>query len=109
MYWWIIAVICLCGALLIQYICSSKILSMKQDIAVKSLALREARTEGQRLDEQSLQLKNQKSSLTRSIRRLGNDIRVLVPQMQEDGLEVPEPSFSMADLEEDADEQEENA
>jgi septal ring factor EnvC (AmiA/AmiB activator) len=106
MYWWIIAVVCICGALLIQYICSSKILRMKQDIAVKSLALREARTEGQRLDEQSLQLKNQKSSLTRSIRRLGNDIKVLVPQMQEQGLEIPEPTFSMADLDDDSEEQE---
>ena len=50
MFWWIITVFCVCGALLIQYICSSKILRMKQNISLKNMALRDVRAEIQRLD-----------------------------------------------------------
>ena len=54
MHWWIITVVCICGALLIQYLCSSKLLRMKQSISIKTMALRDAREEGQRLDEQDI-------------------------------------------------------
>ena len=49
MYWCIITGVCICGALLIQYLCSSKILRMKQTISIKNMALRDVRAEGARL------------------------------------------------------------
>lgn len=109
MVWWVITVVCICGALLIQYMCSSKILRMKQAISIKNMALRDVRSEGQRLDEQSVELKNQRVSLTRSIRRLRQDIKKLVPEMKEKGLEVPEPSFPLSELEDDEDDATEEA
>jgi chromosome segregation ATPase len=101
MFWWVLTVVCICGALLIQYMCSSKILRMKQAISIKNMALRDVRSESQRLDEQTVELKNQHQSLTRSISRLRRDIKELVPQMQEAELEVPEPNFPLEELEED--------
>ena len=62
MHWWIITVGSICGALLIQYLCSSKILRMKQAISIKNVALRDARNEGERLDTQEAELKGQRSS-----------------------------------------------
>ena len=101
MYWWLITVVCICGALLIQYLCSSKILRMKQAISIKSIALRDVRDEGQRLDEQELDLKNQQVSLTQSIRRLRGDIKALLGEAHEKGLNVPEANFPLEDLEEE--------
>ena len=102
MYWWIITVVCICGALLIQYLCSSKILRMKQAISIKNMALRDVRAEGQRLDDQETELKNQETSLTHGIQRLRSDIKTLMPRLKEKEVEVPEPDFPLADLEEEA-------
>ena len=101
MYWWVITVVCICGALLIQYLCSSKILRMKQAISIKNMALRDVRSEGERLDDQESDLKNQQTSLSQGIRRLQGDIKALMPRMKEKGLEVPEPEFPLTELEEE--------
>lgn len=101
MYWWIITVFCICGALLVQYLCSSKILRMKQAISIKNMALRDVRSEGDRLEEQEMELKSSQTSLTQGIRRLRQDIKSLRPRLKERGLEVPEPSFPLTELEED--------
>ena len=103
MYWWIITVVCICSALLIQYLCSSKLLRMKQAISIKTIALRDARDEGQRLDEQEGELKNQQVSLAHSIDRLRTDIRRLLEKLDEKGVSVPEPEFSLDVPEEDPD------
>ncbi|MDA0333552.1 MAG: hypothetical protein O2782_00110 [bacterium] len=101
MYWWIITVLCICGALMVQYLCSSKILRMKQAISIKNMALRDVRSEGDRLDEQELELKSSQTSLTQGIRRLRQDIKSLGPRLKEQGLEVPEPEFPLSELEDD--------
>jgi predicted nucleic acid-binding Zn-ribbon protein len=95
MHWWIITVVCICSALLIQYFCSSKLLRMKQQISIKSIALRDAREQGSRLEEQESELKNQQTSLAHSIDRLKVDIRRLRVQIKDKGLPVPEPGFSL--------------
>ena len=95
MHWWIITVVCICGALLIQYLCSSKLLRMKQSISIKTMALRDAREEGQRLDEQETELKNQQVSLTHSIQRLRTDIKRLREQLDANNLSMPEPDFPL--------------
>ncbi|MBT4496708.1 MAG: hypothetical protein HN842_06810 [Gammaproteobacteria bacterium] len=102
MHWWIITVVCICGALLIQYLCSSKLLRMKQSISIKTMALRDAREEGQRLDEQETELKNQQVSLTHSIQRLRTDIKRLREQLDANNLSMPEPDFPL-EAEEDSD------
>jgi|TARA_B100001964_G_C13806577_1_gene411144 chromosome segregation ATPase len=101
MYWWIITVVCICGALLVQYLCSSKILRMKQAISIKNMALRDVRSEGDRLEEQEMELKSSQTSLTQGIRRLRQDIKALVPRLKSRELEVPEPDFPLTELEED--------
>ena len=105
MYWWIITVVCICSALLIQYLCSSKLLRMKQAISIKTIALRDARDEGQRLDEQEGELKNQQVSLTHSIDRLRTDIKRLREKLTEKGVAYPEPEFTLDAPEEDPDSQ----
>jgi hypothetical protein len=104
MYWWIITVVCICGSLLIQYLCSSKILRMKQAISIKNMALRDVRAEGDRLDEQEMELKNSQTSLTHGIRRLRQDIKGLAPRLRERDLDVPEPDFPLTELEDEDDE-----
>lgn len=94
--------VCICGALLIQYLCSSKLLRMKQSISIKTMALRDAREEGQRLDEQETELKNQQVSLTHSIQRLRTDIKRLREQLDANNLSMPEPDFPL-EAEEDSD------
>jgi chromosome segregation ATPase len=101
MHWWIITVGSICGALLIQYLCSSKILRIKQAISIKNIALRDARNEGERLDSQGAELKGQRSSLVQSIKRLRNDIRGLLDRTKEKGLDVPQPDFPLEDPIED--------
>lgn len=101
MYWWIITVVCICGALLIQYLCSSKILHMKQAISIKNMALRDVRAEGDRLEEQEMDLRNSQTSLTQGMRRLRQDIKGLGPRLRERGIEVPEPDFPLTELEDD--------
>ena len=101
MYWWIITVVCICGALFFQYLCSSKILRMKQAISIKNMALRDVRAEGSRLDEQETDLKNQNTSLTHGIKRLRSDLKGLMPRLKEKGLEVPDPDFPLTELEEE--------
>ena len=101
MYWWIITVVCICGALLVQYLCSSKILRMKQAISIKNMALRDVRSEGDRLEEQEMELKSSQTSLTQGIRRLRQDIRALIPRLRDRELDVPEPDFPLTELEED--------
>ena len=73
MYWWIITAVCICGALMIQYLCSSKILRMKQAVSIKNMALRDVRAEGSRLDDQEKDLKTQQQSLAHGIKRLRTD------------------------------------
>ena len=72
--WWIIAVASICVALLVQYLCSSKILRMKQAISIKSISLRDVRDEGDKLDQQEMELKTQQISLGQSVVRLRKDI-----------------------------------
>ena len=103
MYWWIVTVFCICGALLVQYMCSSKILRMKQAISIKNMALRDVRAEGERLDEQETELSNQQTSLTHGIRRLRGDIKALGPRLREREITVPEPDFPLSELEEGLD------
>ena len=98
MYWWIGMVVCIVIGLLVQYICSSKILRLKQLVSQKSIALRDARLEAQKLDEQEAELKGQQVVLTHSISRLKHDISGLIPRMKEKGLQVPEAAFSIEDL-----------
>ena len=99
--YWFITVLCICGALLIQYLFSSKILQMRQSISIKNLALRDARTEGEQLKEQELELKSSQISLTQDIRRLSQDIKALVPSLKKLDLDVPEPDFPLSEFEED--------
>lgn len=84
-----------------QYLCSSKILRMKQAISIKNMALRDVRSEGGRLDEQEMELKSSQTSLTQGIRRLRQDIKSMTPRMRERGLDVPEPDFPLTELEDD--------
>ena len=74
---------------------------MKQAISIKSIALRDVRDEGQRLDEQEIELKNQQSSLTNNISRLRTDIKNLLDKTKEMGLSVPEANFPLEELEEE--------
>ena len=101
MYWWIITVVCICGALLIQYLCSSKILRMKQAISIKSMALRDVRAEGARLEEQEKDLQSQQTSLTHGIGRLRTDLKMLMPRMKEMEVDIPDPGFPLSELEDD--------
>ena len=102
MHWWIITVVCICGALLIQYLCSSKILRMKQGISIKSMALRDVRSEGARLEEQGQDLKNQQTSLTQGIIRLRGELKSLVPRLKEMEVDIPDPDFPLSELQDDA-------
>ena len=104
MQWWIATVVCICIALLIQYLCSSKLLRMKQQISIKSMALRDAREEGSRLEGKAKDLTNQQKTLTDSIDRLRVDIKRIRGQIQEKGLPLPEPEFSLDELEVESDE-----
>lgn len=106
MHWWIATVVCICAALIIQYFCSSKLLRMKQQISIKNMALRDAREEGSRLEEQETELKNQQKSLSYSIQRMRGDISKLREQLTEKGLAVPEPNFSLEELEADSPDEE---
>ena len=89
MHWWIATVVCICAALIIQYSCSSKLLRMKQQISIKNMALRNAREEGARIEEQETELKNQQKSLAFSIQRMQKDIKRLRDQLSEKGLGSP--------------------
>ncbi len=102
MVWWITTVACIIGALIFQYLCSSKILRMKQAISIKGIALRDIREEGQCLDEQEINLKNQQTSLTNSINRLRIDITQLLQKAKDTGLQVAEADFPLEELEEEA-------
>jgi septal ring factor EnvC (AmiA/AmiB activator) len=104
MHWWIATVVCICIALVIQYLCSSKLLRMKQQISIKNMALREAREEGASLEGQAKDLTNQQKSLTHSIDRLRVDIKRMRGQIKEKGLPVPEAEFSLDELEVESDE-----
>jgi hypothetical protein len=101
MYWWIVTVFCICGALLVQYMCSSKILRMKQSISIKNMALRDVRSEGDRLEEQEMELKSSQTGLTQGIRRLRQEIKAMTPRLREQGIEVPQPDFPLIELEDD--------
>jgi chromosome segregation ATPase len=101
MHLWIITVFCICGVLLVQYLCSSKILRMKESLSIKNMALRDVRSEGDRLEEQETELKNSQTSLTQGIRRLRQDIKSLAPRLRERDLDVPEPDFPLTELEKD--------
>ena len=98
--WGIITVACIIVALLIQYLCSSKLLGIKQEISIKTRALREARDEKQRLDERETELENQQTLLAHSINRLRADIKRLCGQLNEKGLPIPEANFPLEETEE---------
>ena len=104
MHWWIATVVCICIALLIQYLCSSKLLRMQQQISIKDMALRDAREERSLLEGKAKDLTNQQKSLTHSIDRLCVDIKGMRGQIQEKGLSLPEPEFSLDELEVESDE-----
>jgi septal ring factor EnvC (AmiA/AmiB activator) len=77
---------------------------MKQQISIKNMALRDAREEGSRLEDQEKDLKNQQKSLTHSIGRLRTGINTLRNQIQDKGLPIPKPTFSPEELEGDENE-----
>jgi len=104
MQWWIATIVCICVALLIKYLCSSKLLHMKQQISMKIMALRDARDEGSRLVHQAKDLTNQQKSLTHSISQLRVDIKRMRGQIEDKGLPVPEPDFSLEELENESEE-----
>ena len=99
MSWWIATVVCICVALLIQYLCLSKILRVKQQISIKSMALRNAREEGVRLEELAINLTTEQKSLTHSVERLRADIKRVRHQIESKGIPVPEPDFDLSDIE----------
>jgi hypothetical protein len=101
MHWWVITVVCLCGSLLVQYMCSSKLLRMKQAISIKTISLHDARSEGSRLDEQENDLQTQQASLTNTIERLRKDIVKKREQLAKGSVQVPTPSFPLEDPGED--------
>ena len=102
MYWVMITVACVCAALLIQYLCSSKLLRMKQAVSIKTMSLRDAREEGHRLEEQETELKSQQTGLVHSVERLRRDIRRLCDELRQKGVEVPEPDFPLDNEGDDA-------
>ena len=104
MQWWIATVVCICIALLIQYLCSSKLFGIQQQISIKNMAHRDAREEGSLLEGKAKDLTNQQKSLTHSIDRLPVDIIQLRRQIQEKGLPLPEPQFSLDEFEVESDE-----
>ena len=104
MQWWIATIVCICVALLIKYLCSSKLLHMKQQISMKIMALRDARTEGSRLEHQAKDLTKQQKGLTHSISRLRVDIKRMRGQIEDKGLTVPRPDFSLEELENESEE-----
>jgi chromosome segregation ATPase len=97
MYWWIAMVVFIGLGLLVQYICSNKVLRLKQRVSQKSIALRDARLEAQKLDDQEAELKGQQVVLAHSISRLQHDIQELIPRLKEKGLSVPQASFPLED------------
>ena len=99
MYWWIAMVVGIGIGLLVQYVCSNRILRLKQLVSQKSIALRDSRLEGQKLEDQAAELKGQQMVLSHSISRLKNDISSLIPRMKEKGLKVPEAPFTVEDAE----------
>ena len=101
MYWWVAMVVCIVIGLVVQYVCSHKILRLKQHVSQKSIALRDVRLEAQKLDEQEAELQGQQVVLSHSINRLQHDITSLIPRMKEKGLEVPEAPFPIEGLGED--------
>lgn len=98
-FWGTITVACIIVALLIQYLCSSKLLRLKQDISIKTRALRQVREEEQQLDERENEIKNQQSILDRGIARLRVDIKRLRGQLNEKGLPVPDANFPLEEFE----------
>jgi len=97
--WWIATLASICIALLIQYYCASKLLRIKQQIALKNSALREARDESSRLADQEVSLKNQQKSLEATIDRLRADIKRLRQQISDKGISIPDPEFDISILE----------
>ena len=95
--WWLITAVAVVLALLIQYMCSHKILQLKQKVSSKSMNLREARSEGERLGEMSIELKSQDVKLKKSIRQLRTDIRRIIPTLDEQGAQLPKADFSLED------------
>ena len=98
MIYWMTA-ISMCAAMLVQYLCSARIMRMKQAISVNKLARRDIRFESERLSEQERSLSNQQGSLTHAIARLQSDTKELMPRLREKGLEVPDPDFPLSELE----------
>lgn len=97
MYWWIAMVVGIVIGLLVQYVCSSKILRLKQLVSQKSIALRDARLEAQKLVDQEAELTGQQVVLAHSISRLQHDISSLIPRLKEKELEVPQAPFPIED------------
>ena len=91
--WWFVTIVAVVLALLIQYICSSRILQLKQKVTAKSMSLREARFEGERLSKLSGVLQNQDVTLKQSIRQLHNDIQKLKVTLKEQGVPIPQEDF----------------
>ncbi len=94
--WWVATLASICIALLIQYYCASKLLRIKQQIALKNSALREAREENNRLADQEISLKNQQKSLEATIERLRSDIKRLGQQLTDKSVPIPDPDFDVS-------------
>lgn len=105
-FWGIVTVVCIIIALLIQYLCSSKLLRMKQEISLKNRTLRDIREEGQRLEERETDLKNQHAALNHTIDRLHTSIKKLCDQLSEKGLSIPEADFPPEGIKETASDEE---
>ena len=71
---------------------------MKQAISIKSMALRDVRAEGSRLEDQEPELKTQQTSLTHSINRLRGDLKSLMPKLEEMKMDIPDPDFPLSEL-----------
>ena len=63
MFWWVATVVSIVAALLFHYFFASKIRHLKETISIKSLALRDVRDEGQKLDEQEIDLQKKQISI----------------------------------------------
>ena len=100
--YYVLTGICIFCAVLIQFLCSNRIVGVKESISVKKLARREIRDDRERLAHKETSLTNQQSSLTYSIARLQSDIQQVIARLREKGLKVPDPNFPLSELADEA-------
>ena len=98
MFWWVATVISIVAALLLHYFFASKILHLKETISIKNIALRDVRDEGQRLDEQEIDLQKKQTSMQSKIYILRTDIIDLLNSAKEKGLPIPDATLLPKEL-----------